>query len=1127
MKFLLIQIFTILILMVVSSSSWGQASPGAIFKGDSIFLMKSNQLFKDSNVAIKTGDDDDPRIIPKDAATGSLYIQASTGLHFVKNDSGNTTNWSPSIGGTFGLGTDNCLARWDGNATPTLKDSVFCVDDLGVGTGLTELHIGNLHLLDNEIRSTGDVIVSAENINLVATDDLIAQSGGNTEFYSSGEVIVQSDLGVTVSPVGDLILNPGGETTIGSPGGLFLPDVATGSVLFTNENSEAKTIALNDGEIVIGRSGSTPVAGVIQGTVNQVDVSTGAGIIQISLPQDVSTGSSLEFKDLTLTDLTEGSVLFAATGGLIHQNNTSLFWDNVSETLNADSVVTSNISSNATNANLVLTANGSGIVNIQKAVDMDSTLNVDSSVTFDDVLIFTGTSKGVRTNVSNSCVTLSGGAEFGSVNGAQLLVCGNTHPSQTNDILIAAGSGTGNAIFRVGAVEHGKLASDGKWTFGEDGSTTTHQINGNINGSGSGHFTGHLSTTTFGASGSGSFGGNVSMLNQSATVYHGDTGSDTVSIRAPSEPLATYVLELPDTAGSLGQVLENQGSGVLDWKTKFNDSSNLLSDGSFQTSLQWVCSHANQQSGLDFQAFSGVTSAQLGASSAAEYDCRLVVTNTSLENMNGQVSCMVKTTEGTATFCADNDTGQCLSPRVISNSNTWQRYTSTMTVGGDGKLGARIITSASTTADIYVSGCEFTEFKPTVVANENVFSAQISTTGTVLSENIDFINGNCALSSGNFTCTFKSNFFTVAPNCTLTAWAPSGSDAAVNIRNISASSIEYRTQTGSTGSAVALDVVMACQRAGTDYATGVEAITSQPFYPIEVRWSGTNCNPLLGTTTDGSFAQITDSDCTTTVKGATTPISTSTALATTSVYPAGKYEACWDAAHFMNLLASSEVNLYFESGVCSGASACTSPSMLYARQSSMFTGASTPLGLMTPIAMCHRFEITTAGQYTVGLKKKVTSVSGTISNNQIQADNAENRDLRLTIERVMDYSAMSLKGLPLGPYSPAVTAASCAGWSTTQSRVIARQLPDNSWEIDATVAGTFTSATSCTLTVDGINVSGTAPCTAFPGETGTNWGNGYLASGAGGMLGIFGTAQNAMRLRCTGVPLTTKPTFVP
>lgn len=51
--------------------------------------------------------------------------------------------------------------------------------------------------------------------------------------------------------------------------------------------------------------------------------------------------------------------------------------------------------------------------------------------------------------------------------------------------------------------------------------------------------------------------------------------------------------------------------------------------------------------------------------------------------------------------------------------------------------------------------------------NTTVFSAEVSSTGVVSNENVDWINGNCTNASPA-VCTYNTSIFTVAPNCTMT-----------------------------------------------------------------------------------------------------------------------------------------------------------------------------------------------------------------------------------------------------------------------------------------------------------------------------------------------------------------------
>ena len=81
--------------------------------------------------------------------------------------------------------------------------------------------------------------------------------------------------------------------------------------------------------VVLGANSDLQNERVLTGTSNQITVTdNGAGsTVVLSLPQDIHTGASPTFAGLTLSGLTEGSVLFAGSGGVISEDNSNLFWD--------------------------------------------------------------------------------------------------------------------------------------------------------------------------------------------------------------------------------------------------------------------------------------------------------------------------------------------------------------------------------------------------------------------------------------------------------------------------------------------------------------------------------------------------------------------------------------------------------------------------------------------------------------------------------------------------------------------------------------------------------------------------------------------------------------------------------
>lgn len=105
---------------------------------------------------------------------------------------------------------------------------------------------------------------------------------------------------------------------------------------------------------------------------------------------------------------------------------------------------------------------------------------------------------------------------------------------------------------------------------------------------------------------------------------------------------------------------------------------------------------------------------------------------------------------------------------------------------------------------------------PTDISCENVFTAKISSSGTVSDENLDWINSNAALSTNQFTITFNSGIFTTAPNCVTEAQTASGSPRSTTINTQSSSSIVVKTYwDATTASADGFNII--CQKTGSDF----------------------------------------------------------------------------------------------------------------------------------------------------------------------------------------------------------------------------------------------------------------------------------------------------------------------
>lgn len=89
------------------------------------------------------------------------------------------------------------------------------------------------------------------------------------------------------------------------------------------------TAAPTDGQLLIGSTGAIPALGTLTGTANQITVTNAAGSITLSLPQSIALTSTPSFAGLTLTGLSQGSIVFVGSSSVLAQDNSHLFWNDL------------------------------------------------------------------------------------------------------------------------------------------------------------------------------------------------------------------------------------------------------------------------------------------------------------------------------------------------------------------------------------------------------------------------------------------------------------------------------------------------------------------------------------------------------------------------------------------------------------------------------------------------------------------------------------------------------------------------------------------------------------------------------------------------------------------------------
>lgn len=144
---------------------------------------------------------------------------------------------------------------------------------------------------------------------------------------------------------------------------------------------------------------------------------------------------------------------------------------------------------------------------------------------------------------------------------------------------------------------------------------------------------------------------------------------------------------------------------------------------------------------------------------------------------------------------------------------------------------------------------------------QDVFSAKVSSTGTVSGENADWINGNGSIAStSQYTLTFNSGFFTSSPNCEAitdnsTAFSPN-IQATIHTAATSGA-ITVRTYNVNSSAASVSDFIIHCQKAGAD--------ALQPAYrpdQVAMSWSGYHDSTCSWSRTNAAYGDPTaDASC--------------------------------------------------------------------------------------------------------------------------------------------------------------------------------------------------------------------------------------------------------------------------
>jgi hypothetical protein len=320
------------------------------------------------------------------SGTSTLSTTTISGLFAVNNN----LLYVDPVSGRIGIGTSSPAFTLDvsGNlrATNYLRsDTGFCIGDSCItswGSAVNYWTLNGNYLYPNNLSWNAGIGTStpAEKLtvegNILATGNLIVPQittlAGDLTLNPAGSVLISKSTSIS----GDLSVSGTATTTqlfvtSTSTLGTVISGVWQGSVIQTNFGGTGLSTIGSSNQILGVKSDGTALeyknissllsagsgisisgdsiatisnTGVLsinsatgtltlQGTPNQINVSTNSGVITLSLPQDIATTSSPTFSSLSLSSLTPGSVLFANSSGLISQDNVNFYWDNTNKRL--------------------------------------------------------------------------------------------------------------------------------------------------------------------------------------------------------------------------------------------------------------------------------------------------------------------------------------------------------------------------------------------------------------------------------------------------------------------------------------------------------------------------------------------------------------------------------------------------------------------------------------------------------------------------------------------------------------------------------------------------------------------------------------------------------------------------
>ncbi len=255
---------------------------------------------------------DIPHTISYQGKISSATVELPNGEHrftvrLYSDEQGNKVVWKGDYTTAVENGIFNLQLGSGGKDLPTVNSSLWIgiqidgTEELRPYTPITSaayaLNVANESITAEKMATdyVSAIRVNGKKIGGKASEiNIINGTGVSFNYNEKQHALIVSGAPIIATPQAGAIqdVNKGG-TGVGT--------IAEGGIMIGHGTNPISATTLTNGQLLVGATGSSPVAATLTGTANQVNVTSASGSITLSTPQSIGTSSSPSFSNLSLS----------------------------------------------------------------------------------------------------------------------------------------------------------------------------------------------------------------------------------------------------------------------------------------------------------------------------------------------------------------------------------------------------------------------------------------------------------------------------------------------------------------------------------------------------------------------------------------------------------------------------------------------------------------------------------------------------------------------------------------------------------------------------------------------------------------------------------------------------------